>query len=285
MNNMSSPKLPAGPDLPSRLKKGRFLGFKSLVQRIVPNRGAKSCVFVSGVQRSGTNMLMDMLEANLETEVFHESDARAFDDYELRPVETLHGLVDNSKARVVILKALLDGDRILDLLREFAPAKALWMVRSFYDCVNSNLRQWPGGRNMIDHLITGREKADWRGRGMTDETYRVVREHYRPDMSIASAQALFWYYRNQLFFDQELDRDSRVLTLSYEDTVHHPDVVLRRIGSFLSISVTPQMETIGHAASIGKNARPDIDKDIVGLCEAMQQRLKHVTDTTLSDDA
>jgi len=161
-------------DLPSRLKKGKFLGFKSFVQRVVPDRGPKSCVFVSGVQRSGTNMLMDVLEANLETEVFHESDSRAFDDYELRPVEVLRGLVSDSKARVVILKALLDGDRILDLLQEFAPAKALWMVRSFYDCVNSNLRQWPRGRNMIDELVKGRDKADWRGRGMTDETYSVV---------------------------------------------------------------------------------------------------------------
>lgn len=269
-------------DLPSRLKKGGFLGFKSFIQRVVPDRGPKSCVFVSGVQRSGTNMLMDVLEANLETDVFHESDARAFDDYELRPVEILHELVDNSKARVVILKALLEGHRILELLRGFAPAKALWMVRSFHDCVNSNLRRFPGARNMVDELIKGREKADWRGRGMTDETYRVVREHYRPDMSVASAQALFWYYRNQLFFDQNLDRDSRVLTLSYEDTVHRPDVVLGRVGSFLGISVTPRMQAIVHATSIGKNTRPDIDKDIVGLCEAMQQRLKRVTDTTLS---
>jgi hypothetical protein len=285
MSIIGQPKVPAGADLVRRLSKGRFLGFKAFVQRVVPDRGTKSCVFVSGVQRSGTNMLMDMLEANLETDVFHEIDARAFANYELRPVAVLRGLVDNSKARVVILKALLDGDRILDLLREFAPAKALWMVRSFYDCVNSNLRQWPGGRNMIDDLVANRDKAEWRGRGMTDETYGVVRDHYRPEMNNASAQALFWYYRNQLFFDQNLDRDPRVLALSYEDTVHRPDVVLKRIGSFLGISVTPQMETIGHAASIGKNARPDIDERIVGLCEVMQQRLKSVTDSTLSGAA
>jgi hypothetical protein len=279
---MNSPILPAGADLSSRLKKGRLLGFKSLVQTVVPHRGTKSCVFVSGVQRSGTNMLMDILEANLETHVFHESDVRAFNDYELRPVEVLRGLVTNSKARVVILKALLEGERILELLREFAPAKCLWVVRSFYDCVNSNLRRWPESRNFIEDLMMGRDKADWRGRGMTDETYALVRHHYRPDMSNASAHALFWYYRNQLFFDQQLDRDPRVLALSYEDTVHHPDIILKRIGSFLGISVTRQMQTICHAASIGKHTRPDIDEAIAGLCEAMQQRLKSVTDTTLT---
>src|SRR5688572_22752173 len=58
---------------------------KSLRNRIVnPSSGPRLCVFVAGVHRSGTNMMMDILERSWETDVLHESDSRAFEDNLMR---------------------------------------------------------------------------------------------------------------------------------------------------------------------------------------------------------
>ena len=46
-------------------------------QRLLP-RPVQQHVFVAGMQRSGTNLLMDVLDASHATQVFHETDPRAF---------------------------------------------------------------------------------------------------------------------------------------------------------------------------------------------------------------
>jgi protein tyrosine phosphatase len=50
-------------------------------------------VFVAGVQRSGTNMMMDILGRSMQTEVFHESHSRGFQDFELKSLSTLEASV------------------------------------------------------------------------------------------------------------------------------------------------------------------------------------------------
>lgn len=67
----------------------------------------RQAFFVTGVQRSGTNMVMDLFEADMGTEVFHETDSRAFHNYELRSFDVLSRLVDETAAPITIFKALL----------------------------------------------------------------------------------------------------------------------------------------------------------------------------------
>jgi len=56
----------------------------------------RSRLFVAGMQRSGTNMLMNVLEESLATDVFHERDPCAFHDYQMREYPVIQGLVDQS---------------------------------------------------------------------------------------------------------------------------------------------------------------------------------------------
>lgn len=260
-------------EIAERLREEAFLKFKLLKQQLSPRQGEPMRVFVAGVHRSGTNMLMLILDASLETDVFHENDNRAFDDYIMREPEIIRSLIERSNAPVVVVKALHEAHRLTGFLDDFAPAKGLWMIRYFEDSVNSSLKRWPKTRNKLEILLEDRDGADWRGSGMTDETHRIVKEHYRPGMNNASASALFWYYRNQLFFDQELDRDPRVLAIEYEELVRAPDIAVERIASFIGIGASERMKRISHSESVRKNPPPDIAPHVKALCEAMQKRL------------
>ena len=260
-------------DLAERLRDRAFLRVKALRQQLRPRSGIPQSVFVSGVQRSGTNMLMDILEASYETDVFHETDVRAFDDYAMREETVIESLIAQSNAPVVVVKALLEAHRVTGLMEHFAPAKALWMIRSFEDSVNSTVKRWPGNRNDIDRIVDDRDAGDWRGLGMTLETQEIVRKHYNPQMNDASANALFWYYRNQLYFDQRLDTEPRVLPVNYEELVSHPDLFVDSIATFLGIKATDRMRRVSHTESVRKSPAPDIAPDVHELCEAMQRRL------------
>lgn len=58
--------------------------FKAVKQRLYHGL-PRTCVFVAGMHRSGTNMLMEVLDWNGLTDVYHEADLRAFTPgYEMR---------------------------------------------------------------------------------------------------------------------------------------------------------------------------------------------------------
>jgi len=233
-------------------------------------------VFVASVQLSGTNMLMDVLEQNLATDVYHERDRRAFDNYMMRGEDVIKGLIAKSDFPVAVVKALHESHALNNLMARFAPAKSVWMFRSCGDMVNSNLRNWPGGRNQIEDLVEDRLSAAWRGQGMTDKTHATVREHHHRDMSDASAIALFWNYRNQLFFDQKLDENDDCLLMSYEWFIANPQQGVECFCRFLGLTPDAGMWEKIFERSIGRSTFPDIEPPIAQLCAAMHRRLSGV---------
>jgi hypothetical protein len=258
---------------------------KSLWNRLLANQSReRRTVFVAGVHRSGTNMMMEILDSSWETDVFNEWDTRAFDGYMLRDEAVIHELFKKSVSPVFVVKALHEANDLRRLMEAFAPAKAIWMFRSFDDMINSTLHRWPGARNKIEELVQDRTTADWRGWGMTDETYRIVREHYRPGMSDASVTGLFWFYRNQLLFDQRLDDDARVQLVCYEDLVSGHGDYTKRLTDWLGIDLTTTMRRVAQPTSVRKHSAPQLDADVRALCERMRVSLDaaHARQNTVS---
>jgi hypothetical protein len=243
--------------------------------RLHPNE-PRLALFVGGVQRSGTNMLMDVLERSLETAVFHERDPRAFRDYMMLPPSVIHRLVDESPARCVVIKALCESQDLAQLLRDFSPAKGIWSLRRYEDMVNSHVRSWPGEAKTMHRLVADRNSMKWRGRGMTDETYATISRLHYPGMDDWSAAALFWYLRNVLFFEQGLDRDPRIRVVKYETLVSTPDQEFREIFSFLGLVYSRRVAAVVHSKSIRKNAPPRIDPAIREVCDALTARFDEV---------
>ncbi len=233
----------------------------------------RSYVFVAGMQRSGTNMLMEMLEWSRWTDVYHEFDNRAFDNYEMRPRGVIRSLATNSTAPFFVIKSLCELEQVRSLMDEFKPAKTLWLLRGYDDGVNSAIRSFGNFASQVRRLARDKSAADWRGRGMSDDTQHLLRQLAHPAMGEASAAALMWYYRNVLFFEQGLDRDPRVKLMRYEDLVGDPAEVMRETFEFLGVpNWSPWISRYVHVKSVGKSPRADIEPAVRELCQSLRDR-------------
>ena len=246
-------------------------------RQLVGNAKPECCVFIAGRQRSGTNMLMDVLERSMETDVYHESDARAFNNYEKRPSSEIHQLIADSRAPQFIIKALCESDHLKNLLAEFAPAKSVWMVRDYNDAVSSALVSFNNFAARVGRIAQDRLSSGWVGRGMSDETHALVRKLYTPEMDDATAAALIWYFRNVLYFEQNLHQDGRVILAHYENMVTAPEIEFPRIFDFLGLEYSSFVSRKVFASSIRRREPPVISAPVRELCVALTQRLQTVS--------
>ena len=79
-------------------------------------RGQALPVYVVGLQRSGTNMLMRGLQAAPEVEVHNENDRAVFSRFRLRSDDVLTDVLCASRHQVVLVKPLCDSQRVDELL-------------------------------------------------------------------------------------------------------------------------------------------------------------------------
>jgi len=258
--------------LKERAERQLWRSWKQVHHRLAPVR-PRQYVFVSGVQRSGTNMLMDTLEWSSRTDVYHETDSRAYDQYEMRPFRIIHDVANRSRAPLLVLKTLCEFDLIPDLMEEFAPAKTLWIVRQFDDCVNSAVRSFGNFGQQLHRMSKNKNSDGWRGRGMSDETQALLSSFDHPEINEASAAALMWYYRNVLFFERELDRLTNVRVISYERLVSEPILSFNEILSFLDLPGNSHWLTrYMHSGSVGKSPKAKIEPQIRSVCEGLATR-------------
>lgn len=260
-------------------KRAVFLGSKSTRQFIKRKLAAEQqeprVVFVTGVQRSGTNMLMTLFERSPNTDVYHEADGRAFDEFIMREPGTIDEIYRTSNADVVVIKALHEAQVLKDLLARFPDCCAVWMFRDYRDVINSQMHRWPGFKNKIDRLVVDRNSADWRGVNMTDETLEIVRSHYTPDISVEDASALFWFYRNRIYFDQRMaDEGDAICLLKYEEVVARPKQVLPAVYRFLGMEVPSDFSRFVSGQSVRKHPEPQLSPAIRELCEGMLAMLE-----------
>ncbi len=265
--------------LREKLNRRCLLASKGALQRSRRwlNTEAPRChVFVAGMQRSGTNMMMDVLERSYDTDVYHERDRRAFDNYQMRKRSVIHELAERSAAPVFIIKALCELQELESLMEEFAPAKTLWVMRHYEDVVNSMMVSFRNQAKQVRRIVEQRDEGWWLGRGMSDQTYALVSRLAPEDVDDANAAALQWYFRNQLFFDQGFDSDPRVLAVSYEHLASDPQTQFQHIFQFLGLRYTPRVAASVFASSIRRRSPPKLGPEVVEVCDVLNARIEHV---------
>lgn len=242
------------------------------VKNLLRGRGTPPVSFVAGVQRSGTNMLMNVLERSFVTEVIHERDRRAFDRYQMRDAGRIRALLESSRAEHFIIKSLCELQDLTRLMDEFAPARTIWIVRDYNDVVNSMCASFSNQSRLVNRIAENRDNGGWQGKGMSDATHERIKSVMHENISDTSAAALMWYYRNQLFFEQGFDRDPRVLLVRYESLVTQPEPEFRRIFMFLGIGYRPWHSRKVVAHSIRKARIPEIEPPVRALCDGMTEQ-------------
>ena len=233
-------------------------------------------MFVVGVQRSGTDMLINAFKESAEMAVYNErANSRAFRGYALRGDDEIRELVSRSRHRCVAFKSLLDSHRVVHLMTELGTpscGRAVWAYRSMEGRARSLVARWPESNvRALREVAGGTER--WEGAGLSEERLALVRSFDYDHMTPESGAALHWYLRNYLFFDLELVERSDVALVSYERLIDDPARFLRMLCDFVGISYDAHM-----AKGIGRRPPPirralAIDPLIKELCEELEARL------------
>jgi hypothetical protein len=250
--------------------------WKRLRGRIrVSKSGQPSVGFIFGVQRSGTNMFIESFGACPNVEAFYENDEEAFDNYRLRDIPTIKKLVNRSFANVVVFKPIADSQHALEILDSVENSKAIWVFRHYTDVINSALRNWVDHRGFLGYVLNDKKKANWRVEKLSDETLELIQRLYDEGIDDASSRGLIWCIRNEFFFSQGLDGDSRVRLANYEQLVSAPDTSLKVAYEFFGADYDSSFSSAIHQSSLKKNNVPALLPEIQAMCDQMWERLVH----------
>lgn len=238
-----------------------------------PGRAAP--VFVVGLQRSGTNMVVRGLDRAGEFEVRNENDRTAFRRYRLRADEEVQALVGASRARYVLLKPLCDSHRVDRLLALGGTTpRAIWVYREVDGRVRSALAKFGDhDRLVLRAIVAGHGEALWQAQGLSAHARAVLDDVGVETLDPASASALFWWVRNSLVFDLGLHQRSDVLLVSYDAFLRAPAATMRRVTGFLGMDYRPALDAHVAPRSTSCPGRLDLDPRVRALCDELQARL------------
>jgi hypothetical protein len=259
--------------IPNALRKARWRRTHDASPHAVP-------VFLVGVQRSGTNMLVRGLERAREFEVHNENDRGTFRRFRLRPDPVIRSVVMRSHHRYVLFKPLCDSHRtaeLLDGLGTPSSGKAIWAYRAVDGRVRSALAKF-GDFNLraLSRIAVGEGSDLWQAQGLSEASLELIRGFDYERLAPSSAAALFWYVRNALFFELGLAERSDVVLMSYDAMLARPEPTMRALCAFLGLPFEP--EFIGHVEARPKpgSAVEEIDPVIRARCQDLQERLDAV---------
>lgn len=208
----------------------------------------------------------------MEIEVYGEN-SPAMKDWRIREDEIIRRIITASPYKVVAFKPLTDSHRTMELLKLTHDSVAIWMYRRLEDRANSAVvRFGKNNQELLTAFSKGERLDSWQAMGMTKKNLALLRTFNYQAMSPQSAAVVFWYLRNSLFFDQQLDKRNDVLPLAYEDLVTNPGPIMRGVCQFLGCHFHETLVRDVHAKSVGH--RPiELDHRVRDLCEPMYQRL------------
>ena len=248
--------------------------------KIRKNSNQKTILFIFGCQRSGTTLLTEIFERDFNnTKVYGEFSRLSSDDkirhIRLNPLHLVKTQIDNDRPSLIIIKPLVESQNALKLLDYFNNSKALWVYRHYRDVALSHLKLW-GIKNGIRNLrpIFEGQSQNWRSENASEYTKQIVRKHFSEDMNPYDAAALFWFVRNILFFEMDLDKNQNVMTSKYNDLIDNPLKTMNNIYEFVgyvySLDKIP-MNIYSDSKGRGENIK--LSQGIEILCNDMLNRL------------
>lgn len=251
-------------------------------------RGQGIPVFLVGLQRSGTNMLLRGVGAAPQVEVHNENDHRAFDRYKLKSLDVIEEIVTSSRHSHVLFKPLCDShriDQILDTLRTERPGRAVWAYRDVDGRVRSALAKFGDGNlQVLREFASGVNTTRWHVQRISDESAKLVRSFDFESLSAESGAALMWLIRNRLYFELGLDKRDDVHLMSYESMLSNPERTMSGLCDFLGFPYDASL--VRHVTGREPTYRDPlkIDPVIRAHCDDLARRLRERAAVDQSDD-
>jgi len=243
--------------------------------------GMSTPVFLVGVQRSGTNMVVRGLERSPDVAVHNENDRKVFRRYELRGLDVVRDVTERSRARYTLFKPLCDSHRTDELLAldTTMPPRVIWAYRGMEGRVRSSLSKFRDHNlTVLADVAAGQSLDRWQAQGIRPDTMELIHSFDWERTSPASASALFWYVRNRLVLDLGLTDRSDLVVVSYRDLVRNPREAIEPVLNLLDLRFTDDLIShIDARESSSVRATPlDIDPRIRAVCADLEDRLDAV---------
>ncbi len=252
---------------------------KRLYQVVLSRKVQQSVLFIVGCQRSGTSMLLNVFDRDLNAKCFGEFSKLSSNDTtgEIRfnSLELVKKECSRVKAPLIVTKPLVESQNVPELLEYFSNSRAVWMFRNYKDVASSNIKHF-GINNGIQDLgpIVSNEPNNWRSEKVSRHVRETISKYFSKDMNHYDAAVLFWFARNSLFFDLELQKDPRVMMCCYEDLVLDPEKYVRSIyqqvgQAYPAISITTEV----HSNSRRKGKDIALSPEIEQIAQELQNKL------------
>jgi hypothetical protein len=217
---------------------------KRLARSIVRARpNERRIVLIFGCQRSGTTMLQQtFLDRSWRVLILEEHDRRLVgpgrEETTWQEYSTVLRRIRRLPFEVIAAKPLVESGSAAALMEAAGQVRAVWMLRHYRTVAQSNVNRF-GTDNAYRDLqpIRSRDALDWRYRGATEETLETVTALLNRTLTPLDAAALFWWTRNQLYFDQRLWEDDRIRILRYERACNQPDEVIRSLSDHIGLAL------------------------------------------------
>jgi hypothetical protein len=184
---------------------------------------------------------------------------------------TVMGRLRRIPFEVVAAKPLVESDRAVALMDAADPVKAVWMLRHYRGVAQSSLRRFGENNPYLDLQPFGdHDSLDWRCRGASKETRETVVGLMDEGLPPLDAAAVFWWARNQLYFDQQLWRDERIRIIRYERACNSSVEVAGVLSDYIEVALPHR--------SIAAKVRPepeaapelnDLLPDVQRLCQKL----------------
>jgi hypothetical protein len=257
--------------VPARLAQRRYRRGGGAAEPAMP-------VYVVGVQRSGTNMLVRGFGLAPEVAVYNENDRRAFERFKLKDDAVLASLIASSPHAYVMFKPLCDShrvDHLLDGVRSQRPGRAVWVFRDVEGRVRSALAKFGDGNlQVLREYAAGVTTTRWHTQRISAASADLVRSLDYDRLSPASGAALIWLIRNRLFFELGLDHRPDVRLVSYNAFLAAPEATMQGLCSFLDFPWRSQLTRHVSGRSPTYRQPLDIDPLIRAECDALAIRLE-----------
>jgi len=234
-------------------------------------------VLIFGCQRSGTTMLQQtFLDRSWRVLILEEHDRRlvgpgpGLEETTWQEYSIVLGRIRRIPFEVVAAKPLVESASATQLMDAAGPVKAIWMLRHYPEVARSNVSRF-GMDNPYRDLepIRSRDALDWRYRGATEETCETVASLLSRRLTPFDAAALFWWTRNQLYFDQRLAEDGRIRILRYERACNQPGEVVRSLSGHIGVSLPLSSITSRVRAQPLHPTTRELDPDVEQLCRKL----------------
>jgi hypothetical protein len=208
-------------------------------------RNERRVLLIFGCQRSGTTMLQQtFLDRSWRVLILEEHDHRLVgptpgpEETTWQEYSTVMRRIRRLPFEVVAAKPLVESASATALMDAAGAVKAVWMIRRYPEVAQSNVNRF-GTDNPYRDLqpICSRDATDWRYRGVTEEAWETVTALLNRRLTPFDAAALFWWTRNQLYFDQRLWEDDRIRILRYERACNQPDEVIRSLSDHIGLAL------------------------------------------------